>query len=146
MRSRSRLSFEPLGQALLNLVLGNDAARLNVLTAALYALKDIEVVLDVLERGLLRKAVENLSRILLCGCRRLLRVSASHRTQLPVGALFCVIDAPTCGRPWSGSAARAQLRRLAVDAGVRRRFAPHQLRHDHRGSQPAATDDAGLVM
>jgi integrase/recombinase XerD len=26
---------------------------------------------------------------------------------------------------------RAQLRRLAVQAGVRRRFAPHQLRHAH---------------
>jgi site-specific recombinase XerD len=26
---------------------------------------------------------------------------------------------------------RTQLRRLAVEAGVRRRFAPHQLRHAH---------------
>ncbi|MGB6425378.1 MAG: tyrosine-type recombinase/integrase [Solirubrobacterales bacterium] len=38
---------------------------------------------------------------------------------------------PTRGRPWSATAARAQLRRLAVQAGVRRRFAPHQLRHAH---------------
>ncbi len=37
-----------------------------------------------------------------------------HRTQLPIGALFCVIDGPTRGRPWSATAARAQLRRLAA--------------------------------
>ncbi len=44
-----------------------------------------------------------------------------HRTQLPVGPLFCVIDGQTCGRPWAPTAVRAQLRRLAVEAGVRRR-------------------------
>ena len=55
----------------------------------------------------------------------------SLRTEMPVGALFCVIDGPTRGRPRSGTAARAQLRRLSVKAGVRRRFAPHQLRHAH---------------
>jgi site-specific recombinase XerD len=51
------------------------------------------------------------------------------RVALPVGALPCVIDGPTRGRPWSGAAARATLRSLAVRAGVRRRIAPHQLRH-----------------
>jgi site-specific recombinase XerD len=51
--------------------------------------------------------------------------------RMPIGALFCVVNGPTCGRPWSGPAARTQLRRLALDAGVRRRFAPHQLRHAH---------------
>jgi integrase/recombinase XerD len=45
--------------------------------------------------------------------------------------LFCVIDGPTRGRPWSSTAVRSELRRLAADAGVRRRFAPHQLRHAH---------------
>jgi site-specific recombinase XerD len=54
-----------------------------------------------------------------------------HRTSLPVGAFVCVIDGPTAGRPWSPSAARTTLRHLAVAAGVRRRFAPHQLRHAH---------------
>jgi site-specific recombinase XerD len=54
-----------------------------------------------------------------------------HRALMPVGPLFCVVDGPTRGRPWSGSAARGQLRHLAVAAGVRRRFAPHQLRHAH---------------
>jgi site-specific recombinase XerD len=54
-----------------------------------------------------------------------------RRIELPVGALLCVIDGPTAGRPWSPSAARATLHRLAVEAGVRRRFAPHQLRHAH---------------
>jgi site-specific recombinase XerD len=51
------------------------------------------------------------------------------RTELPVGPLLCVIDGPTRGRPWSASAVRSELRRLAAEAGVRRRFAPHQLRH-----------------
>jgi integrase len=54
-----------------------------------------------------------------------------HRVHMPVGPLFCVIDGSTCGRPWAATAARAELRRLAADAGVRRRFAPHQLRHAH---------------
>jgi site-specific recombinase XerD len=53
------------------------------------------------------------------------------RLELPVGPLFCVINAPTRGRPWSPSAVRAELRRTAAAAGVRRRFAPHQLRHAH---------------
>lgn len=55
-----------------------------------------------------------------------------RRVELPVGPLFCVIDGPTKGRrPWSGTSVRAELRRMAMDAGVRRRFAPHQLRHAH---------------
>jgi site-specific recombinase XerD len=53
------------------------------------------------------------------------------RLKFPVGALFCVINGPTRGRPWSAAAARADLRRAAEAAGVRRRFAPHQLRHAH---------------
>jgi integrase/recombinase XerD len=48
-----------------------------------------------------------------------------------VGPLFCVIDGPTRGRAWSASAARVELRHLAAKAAVRRRFAPHQLRHAH---------------
>ena len=53
------------------------------------------------------------------------------RTQLPLGPLFCVIDGATRGRPWSATAVRAELRRCALAAGVRRRFARHQLRHAH---------------
>jgi site-specific recombinase XerD len=60
-----------------------------------------------------------------------LRPWLARRSSLPVGRLFCIIDGPTCGRPWTPSAVRTQLRRLAVQAGVRRRFAPHQLRHAH---------------
>ena len=56
---------------------------------------------------------------------------AADRAELPVGALFCVIDGPTRGRAWSATAARVELRHLALKAGVRRRFAPHQLRHAH---------------
>jgi site-specific recombinase XerD len=54
-----------------------------------------------------------------------------RRLELPVGPLFCVITGPTRGRAWSSAAARADMRRTAAAAGVRRRFAPHQLRHAH---------------
>jgi site-specific recombinase XerD len=53
------------------------------------------------------------------------------RVELPVDPLFCVIDGPTRGRPWSSANVRVEFRRLAADAGVRRRFAPHQRRHAH---------------
>ena len=53
------------------------------------------------------------------------------RLALPAGPLFCVINGPTRGRPWAAAAVRADLRRSATAAGVRRRFAPHQLRHTH---------------
>jgi site-specific recombinase XerD len=52
------------------------------------------------------------------------------RIDLPVGPLFCVVDGPTRGRPWSSANVRV-VRRLAAQAGVRRRFAPQQLRHAH---------------
>jgi integrase len=45
------------------------------------------------------------------------------RVGLPVGPLFCVLNGRTRGRQWSTAAARAELRRTAVTAGVRRRFA-----------------------
>jgi site-specific recombinase XerD len=53
------------------------------------------------------------------------------RRELAVGPLLCVINGTTRGRHWSSAAARAELRRTAAAAGVRRRFAPHQLRHAH---------------
>lgn len=53
------------------------------------------------------------------------------RLALPVGPFLCVVAGTTCGRCWSHTGARAELRRLAALAGVRRRFAPHQLRHAH---------------
>ena len=55
----------------------------------------------------------------------------ADRAQLPVGPLFCVIDGPTRGRAWSASSARIELHRVALNGGVRRRFAPHQLRRAH---------------
>ena len=54
-----------------------------------------------------------------------------RRLEIPVGTLFCVIDGQTRGRPWTPAAARNHLRRISTKAGVRRRFAPHQLRHAH---------------
>ena len=53
------------------------------------------------------------------------------RASLPVGALFCVLRGPTRGRPCAPAGIRGQLRGAAQLAGVRRRFAPHQLHHAH---------------
>ena len=53
------------------------------------------------------------------------------RVRFPVGPLLCVIHGPTAGRHWEAASARRQLGRTAAAAGVRRRFAPHQLRHAH---------------
>jgi site-specific recombinase XerD len=53
------------------------------------------------------------------------------RRELPIGAMLRVIHPPTAGRRWEASAGRKQLHHAAVSAGVRRRFAPHQLRHAH---------------
>jgi hypothetical protein len=53
------------------------------------------------------------------------------RRELPVGPLLCIINGRTCGRQWSSAAARAEPRRTAAAAGMRPRFAPHQLRHAH---------------
>ena len=55
----------------------------------------------------------------------------AERAKLPVGPLFCVIVGPTRGHRWSESAARLELHRTAIQAGVRRHFAPHQLTHAH---------------
>ncbi|MGH2913854.1 MAG: tyrosine-type recombinase/integrase [Solirubrobacteraceae bacterium] len=53
------------------------------------------------------------------------------RSDLPAGRLFCVVRGPTRGCPCLPAGMRAQLHRAALAAGVRRRFAPHQLRHAH---------------
>jgi site-specific recombinase XerD len=55
----------------------------------------------------------------------------ARRATLPVGPLFCILRGPTRGRPCAPAGIRAQLRKTAQAAGVRRRFAPHQLRHAH---------------
>jgi integrase len=60
-----------------------------------------------------------------------LRPWLAERAKLPIGPLFCVIDGPTRGRTWSAAGVRVEFRRLAAEAGIRRRFAPHQLRHAH---------------
>jgi site-specific recombinase XerD len=60
-----------------------------------------------------------------------LRPWLTARAALPVGPLFCIIDGRTRGRSWSAAAVRTEFRRIAARAGVRRRFAPHQLRHAH---------------
>jgi site-specific recombinase XerD len=60
-----------------------------------------------------------------------LRPWLAARVELPIGPLFCVMDGPTRGRPWSSANVRVEFRRLGAQAGIRRRFAPHQLRHAH---------------
>jgi site-specific recombinase XerD len=55
----------------------------------------------------------------------------AERVKLPVGPPFCVIDGPRRGRAQSATAARVQARHLALNAGLGRRFAPHQPRHAH---------------
>ena len=53
------------------------------------------------------------------------------RAELPAGRLFCVLRGPPRERPCATAGIRAQLHHAAAAAGVRRRFAPHQLRHAH---------------
>jgi site-specific recombinase XerD len=64
-------------------------------------------------------------------CWEQLQAWLAVRVQLPVGPLFCILSGPTRGRRWSTAAARTDLRKTAAAAGVRRRFAPHPLRHAH---------------
>lgn len=52
-----------------------------------------------------------------------------ERHDYPRGELFCVVDGPTRGRAMDHGQARTRFHQLAREAGVRRRFAPHQLRH-----------------
>ena len=56
---------------------------------------------------------------------------ARRARELPIGPLLCVINGSDARPPLVTAAARAELRRTAATAGVRRRFAPHQLRHAH---------------
>ncbi len=42
-----------------------------------------------------------------------------------------VLRGPTAGRAWAPAGARSQQHHAAARAGVRRHFAPHQLRHVH---------------
>ena len=60
-----------------------------------------------------------------------LRPWRERRVTLPVGMFFCVLHGPTAGRPWAAASACEELHAAARSAGVRRRFAPHQLRHAH---------------
>jgi len=68
------------------------------------------------------------------------------RLELPVGPLFCIITGATRGRHWANAAARADLRRTAARAGVRRRFAPHQLRHAHAHAVEISREGVPLIV
>ncbi len=67
------------------------------------------------------------------------------RTTLPVGMLLCVIHGPTRGRPWAASSAREELRAVALRAGVRRRFVPHQLCHAYAVERASRSSSSGLT-
>ena len=58
------------------------------------------------------------------------------RVALPIGPLFCIINGLTRGRPWTAGGARAELRRTATHAGVRRRFATSAAPRPRRGDGP----------
>lgn len=47
----------------------------------------------------------------------------------PDGAVLCVIDGPTAGRPWGYSDLNRSLKRVAAAAGITKRLSCHQLRH-----------------
>jgi site-specific recombinase XerD len=66
------------------------------------------------------------------------------RTALPVERLFCVLRGPTRGRPCAPADIREQLHHAALAAGVRRRFAPHQLPHAH--AVEMAREGISLIM
>ena len=53
------------------------------------------------------------------------------RVSLRVGALLCVVNGPTQGSPMVGRGCSRNPSPARDRAGVRRRFAPHQLRHAH---------------
>ena len=61
------------------------------------------------------------------------------------GAMLCVVHGPTARRRWEASAARKQLHHAAGAAGVRRRFAPHQLRRAPTGRDGAGRTRAHAV-
>jgi integrase len=67
------------------------------------------------------------------GCLGLGRAAALARTAAPASRRTAVLrhQRTDTRRHWSSAAARADLHKTAVQAGVRRRFAPHQLRHAH---------------
>jgi hypothetical protein len=67
------------------------------------------------------------------------------RVELPIGPLFCVIDGDPGRRASSGTSVRAELPRLALDAGARRRFAPQSYATPMRSSSPARGRAAELV-
>ena len=54
-----------------------------------------------------------------------------ERQQLPRGPVFCVMQGSTAGRRLAATSVRVALRKLAKEAGIRRRLAPHQFRHLH---------------
>lgn len=53
-----------------------------------------------------------------------------EREAYPRGPVFCVLDGPTAGtRAWASNDVRRYLHLIAMQAGLRKRVAPHQLRH-----------------
>ncbi|HEY6843288.1 MAG TPA: hypothetical protein VI391_03915, partial [Thermoanaerobaculia bacterium] len=61
-----RLFRAPLRQALLDFLMGQNATSLRISKALLDFLPDIDVVLDVFERSILRQIFEHLAYLILC--------------------------------------------------------------------------------
>lgn len=72
-------------------------------------------------------------------------VSLVLRSTLPVGSLFYVFRGPTRGGPCSPAGIRMHVQKTARPAGLRRRFAPHQLRRQrqHTADWPRGCESPG---
>ena len=72
-------------------------------------------------------------------------VSLVLRSTLPVGSLFYVFRGPTRGGPCSPAGIRMHVQKTARPAGLRRRFAPHQLRRQrqHTADWPQGCESPG---
>lgn len=65
MRTRSRLLPGPSGHSTLDLFLAQDPPGCHVVTAAVDLLSDVQVVLNLLERGILGKLIKERAHVFL---------------------------------------------------------------------------------
>jgi len=78
MRFRPRSLSEPLGHPLLDLFLGERPVCLDILEPTLNLLAPVDVVLDILERGIVRQLVKQFSDFVLVGAHNVLLAEQSR--------------------------------------------------------------------
>jgi len=126
MLIRPRLLLEPSGDPLLNLFLRNHSTRANVGEALRDLLLHIDVVLDVLERRVIRKLLKELLHVLFRRWHRHLPRIASTVAEMGVsekGLSFAsqrTVEVPPVAAPTSqnGLTTRFQPRRLMITPAV----------------------------